>query len=66
MEDGAQTIMIIYPKDTNDLFRGTVYQVKDIITKEWSENKVISKTCYSTMDALQHLVDRKMIRIIKK
>lgn len=59
-------IMITYPTDTNDFFRGTVYQVKDPISNEWSTDKIVSKTCYSTLDYLQHLVNRKGIRIILK
>jgi len=65
-ETTDRPIMIVYPIDTNYFFRGTVYQVKDIITKEWSTDKVISKTCNSTLEYLQHLVNRKGIRIIYK
>jgi hypothetical protein len=35
----SETIQIIYPIDTNSFFRGTVYQVKDIINKEWSDEE---------------------------
>jgi hypothetical protein len=60
------SIMITYPTDTNDFFRGTVYQVKDPIDGTWSTDKVISKTCASTLEYLQYLVNRKGIRIILK
>ena len=65
-ETTDRPIMIVYPTDTHDFFRGTIYQVKDPISNEWSTDKVISKTCNSTLEYLQHLVNRKGIRIIYK
>ena len=65
-ETTDRPIMIVYPTDTLDFFRGTIYQVKDPISNEWSTDKVISKTCNSTLEYLQHLVNRKGIRIILK
>ena len=53
-----------YPDSLDDISRGTVYQVKDIITGEWSNDKVVTTMCCSTQLYLDLLINRKGIRIV--
>jgi hypothetical protein len=52
-----------YPEETEEFNRGTVYQVLDPISKQWSEDKYISKVCNSTKEWLWLLIKRNSIRI---
>ena len=59
-----KTDEFIYPESMNELFRGTKYQVKDIITGEWSETREIKKMCSTVKEYLELMLRRKSIRII--
>jgi len=54
-----------YPESIEEFTRGTVYQVKNVITEEWSLDKTISKLCCSARDTLELQFERKGLRIIE-
>lgn len=54
------------PKSLDELSRGIVYQVWDLVSETWSGNKTITKMCYSTKVLMQLLINREGIRIIKE
>ena len=54
-----------YPESIDEFNRGTIYQVKNVVTEEWSLNKTISKLCCSTKETIELQIARKGIRIVE-
>lgn len=56
---------IRYPDSLGDFYKGVIYQIKDPITKEWSEEKKVSHACTSFLEVVDHLMQSKRIRIVE-
>jgi hypothetical protein len=58
-------ISYIYPDSTSLFYRGVFYQIKDPITKEWSETKITTHACGTFIEMVRGLMKRNGIRIVK-